>query len=314
LKTHEIWTVILEDNPTEWTLMTVCASLIRADEVPVAVLREGLSSERAAEYGAEKVWMLENRNDPAEMGRQLVALIRLAMPEAVMLSANPYSRIVAATAAARLRTGLAADCTGVSRRSDGLFVVTRPAMGNGLVADIICPDARPQMFTFCTANLPVQTRAHDVRAPETHRFPCPFQPDVRVRLLERNRIHDRPLTVSEIIVCGGLGIGSSEGFEVLKRLAYRLGGAVGASRAAVNAGLIPYEYQIGLTGQSVAPRLYIALGISGAIQHLVGMERSEVILAVNTDSKAPIFEHADYAVVADWRVFTEIILADHTKG
>jgi electron transfer flavoprotein alpha subunit len=78
--------------------------------------------------------------------------------------------------------------------------------------------------------------------------------------------------------------------------------------------LIPYEYQIGLTGQSVAPRLYIALGISGAIQHLVGMERSEVILAVNTDSKAPIFEHADYAVVADWRVFTEIILADHTKG
>lgn len=308
MKARDIWIVCFHNDFADWGLLAHCKSLCRSDETLAIVLGQGVSPETAAAHGANSVYLLDNAESPMVCGEQLAQMIHKSPPAAVFFCNDVYSRFAAASTAARLGAGLAADCTGIERRADGLFVMTRPAMGNGLMADIICPNVLPQMATVRMGSYPGVMIVENAAYPEVRRAEITACRQERVWLKDFCAIREKPLTAADVIVCGGLGIGSAQGFELLKCLAKRVGGSVGATRAAVNAGMAPYEYQIGLTGQTVAPKLYLALGVSGAVQHLVGMEHSGVIVAVNTDAKAPIIEYADYAVIVDWRSFAEDLL------
>jgi electron transfer flavoprotein alpha subunit len=185
--------------------------------------------------------------------------------------------------------------------------MTRPTFGRSLLADILCPTHRPQMATVCPGaylpDIPIVSRKSGLVIP----VEPPREPPDAV-LLQSIISGNQPLSAARRIVAGGKGIGSREGFRLLEQLAAAMGAAVGASRAAVNAGYAPYPQQIGLTGQTVRPCVYLAFGISGAVQHLVGMEKSDLIIAVNTDPRAPIFEYADYGIVGDWQETAEELL------
>ena len=213
----------------------------------------------------------------------------------ILAPATVQMRNIMPLLAGLLQAGLTADCTGLSMEN-GRLVQTRPAFGNSLMADIVTlsdiqlATVRPGTFRPCVGD-----DAHIVPQPETPKL--------------QNRVQDlgftefatgAPLSQAEIIVSGGLGVGSKEGFQKLSQLAKKLGGAVAASRAAVDAGFAPYHCQVGITGVTVCPKLYIAVGISGAVQHLSGMSGAEKVIAVNSDPKAPIFDYADYGFVGDW--------------
>lgn len=198
----------------------------------------------------------------------------------------------------KLDAGLTADCSLIDIDADGRLIQTRPAFGNSLVADIITLGSI-QMATVCphtyrrSAAKPVQTTR--IRESITDAVP-------RVHRLgfERYAV-TKPLSQADVILAAGRGIGSKEGFASLTQLAGELGAGIGASRGAVDAGYAPHACQIGLTGISVHPRVYVAVGISGAVQHLAGMSGSEIVIAVNSDRKAPIFSYSDIGIVSDWR-------------
>ncbi|HPL63162.1 MAG TPA: electron transfer flavoprotein subunit alpha/FixB family protein [Syntrophales bacterium] len=227
--------------------------------------------------------------------------MRRYRPEIFILGASSRGRDLAGSVATELYTGLTADCTGLDIDPDsGLLRQTRPAFGGNIMATIICPNRRPQMCT-------VRHRVFETPAPD---------PDRRGQIIEINpalgkepiasRVVDFIMEEGEvnladarIIVSGGRGVAGPEGFEPIRRLAEVLGGAVGASRSAVDAGWIPYAHQVGQTGRTVRPDLYIACGISGAIQHLAGMITARIIVAINKNPEAPIFGVADYGIVGD---------------
>jgi len=257
-------------------------------------------------YGADRVYLAD---DPALAdftddlyGGLLTALIREHRPEIVLCGATSLGRSFFPKVANALNTGLTADCTGLDiRDSDRLLLQTRPAFGGNIMAAILCPNRRPQMATVrpkvmrpgpClegrTGELVEVDPARYGLAPKT-RF-IEFIEDLS------EKVH---LAEADIIVAGGRGLGSAQGFDLLRELAELLGGAVGASRGAVDAEWISYAHQVGQTGKTVSPKLYIACGISGAVQHLVGMQSADVIVAVNNDPNAPIFEVADYGLVGD---------------
>ena len=204
--------------------------------------------------------------------------------------------------ACRLKTGLTADCTALDiDEESGNVAWTRPAFGGNLMATILCPDHRPQIGTVRPGvfkkSAPVALRAEIIR----EKLHVPAE-QIRTQLLKviqeaAGALVD--LESAEIIVSGGRGVGGPEGFEPIQALAKVLGATVGASRAAVDSGWIPHSHQVGQTGKTVGPKLYIACGISGAIQHLAGMSSSDVIVAINKDPDAPIFDIADYGVVGD---------------
>ena len=196
----------------------------------------------------------------------------------------------------QLGAGLTADCTHLSLAGAHLRQ-TRPAFGNSLIAEIDT-HSPIQMATIHPGTFPLRRQpvSNPVIIPE-----LPPQTGNRIRLLEQipfpvgSHLHQ-----AQIIIAGGLGVGSREGFAKLEQLAKKLGAAVAASRGAVDAGFVPYRCQVGMTGITVRPKIYIAVGISGAVQHLAGMTGSETVIAINTDPKAPIFDYADYGIVADW--------------
>ena len=204
--------------------------------------------------------------------------------------------------ACRLKTGLTADCTALDiDEESGNVAWTRPAFGGNLMATILCPDHRPQIGTIRPGVFKKGDSA-DGRAKVIREEIHMDKKDIRTRIVEliREMESDKvDLEGAEIIVSGGRGVGGPNGFGPVKELAKALGASVGASRAAVDAGWISYSHQVGQTGKTVAPRLYIACGISGAIQHLAGMSGSDVIVAINKDPDAPIFGAADYGVVGD---------------
>ena len=199
-----------------------------------------------------------------------------------------------------LGSGLTADCTGLDIDSNGFLVQTRPAFGGNIMAEILSGNNRPQMATVrhkVFKPLPVDgARKGDVTE-------CPLPGGIELNMLIKDFVKDVTqqvnLAEADIIVSGGRGLGSPESFKIIEQLSEVLGGAVGASRAAVDAGWIPYSHQVGQTGRTVCPKLYIACGISGAIQHLVGMQSSDVIVAINKDPNASIFQIADYGIVGD---------------
>ncbi len=306
-KQMEYWVLIERGTQAEYGLLSHCAGWCGAKEIAVALLRQGLAPETAHRCGARKIYLLEGDADPRQAAEQIVGIARELEPVAILCTADGFGRMTAAALAALLRTGLAADCTRIDKRSDGLLLMTRPTFGGNLMADIICPDTRPQMATVRPGIYLPEPCGEGIRETE----------EIRVAeagiardtcLLERIASDVRSLSSARVILAGGRGVGSMEGFSLLEKLALRLGAAVGASRAAVNAGYATYRQQIGLTGQTVRPDIYFAFGISGAVQHLVGMEYADLIIAVNSDPKAPIFEYANYGIVGDWRDNAEGLL------
>ena len=232
-------------------------------------------------------------------------LIDREKPDIVLCGATAAGRSFFPRVAALLGTGLTADCTGLDIDEDeGLLLQTRPAFGGNIMATIICPRHRPQMATVRPNVLPrmepAQRRDPEVVEVSTDAENLDSPVEILTGTIEDTGAEN--ISEADIIVAGGRGVGGGEGFDVIRQLADVLGGAVGASRAAVDAGWIPYVHQVGQTGTTVQPRIYIACGISGAVQHLVGMQSAETVIAINTDPGASIFENADYGLVGDLHV------------
>ena len=270
-------------------------------------------AKEAIAHGAEKVYIMESplfkqyRTDP--YARAAVDLIRKYKPEAVLFGATTQGRDFAGTVATTLEAGLTADCTGLDIDPETKYLKqTRPAFGGNIMATILdYPNYRPQMSTVRPKVFPMPAK-DDSRKGEIIRETLPMTEDqVRTKVLEFIKGTEAVnLVDAEIIISGGRGIGSGENFKVVRELAGVLAAAVGASRAAVDSGWIPYEHQVGQTGRTVRPRIYFACGISGSIQHQAGMKTSDIIVAINKDPEAPIFKIATYGIVGD--LFTVIPL------
>lgn len=259
----------------------------------------------AISFGADRVFWVDDETlafyTTSPYAGTLVNLVREYKPEIFLLGASTRGRDLAGSVASLLHTGLTADCTDLEiDPENGLLLQTRPAFGGNIMATIMCPDHRPQMATVRyrvfdkpAADLQRQGRIIPVKtAMNAERITA----HVVDSILEKDEVN---LADAHIIVAGGHGVGGPAGFEPLRQLADVLGGAVGASRSAVDAGWISYAHQVGQTGRTVRPDLYIACGISGQIQHLAGMKTSKVIVAINTNPDAPIFNVANYGIVGD---------------
>ena len=232
-------------------------------------------------------------------------------PEIILVGATHIGRDLAPCVSLRLHTGLTADCTKLEiDPTDNKLLQTRPAFGGNLMATIITPDHRPQMATVRPGVMDKAPRTPG-RTGETVKLETDIG-EIRQKVLEivKSVTETVSLTDAEVIVSGGGGLGGPSGFELIGKLASAFGGVVGASRAAVDAGWISKNHQVGQTGTTVKPKIYFACGISGAIQHLAGMQDSACIIAINKDETAPIFEVADYGIVGDlYTVIPEIIEA-----
>ena len=262
----------------------------------------------AIAYGAARVYLIDDpvlehyRTQPYLHG--MTRLVWKYRPEIVLLGATTTGRDLAGAVATSLRTGLTADCTGLTIDPQSkLLEQTRPAYGGNIMATILCEQQRPQMATVRPRVMPMPER-DDTRRGEILREPLGLiEDDIAVKLIEylpETRQEDQVrLEAAHVIVSGGRGLGGAKGFAMLRELAQLLHGVVAASRAAVDSGWMPQFYQVGQTGKTVRPKLYFACGISGAIQHLVGMQTSDVIIAINRDPSAPIFQMANYGIVGD---------------
>lgn len=267
------------------------------------------------EYGADNVFLADEKslgdfNDDL-YGELLIQMINEHKPEVVLCGATALGRSFLPKVANALNTGLTADCTGLDvRPEDRLLLQTRPAFGGNIMATILCPYRRPQMATVRPRVMKALKRERGRVGKLVEIKIDGRNIDRKTRVLESvTELTDSVnLGEAEIIVAGGRGMGSKNGFELIKKLADLLGGVVGASRGAVDSEWIGCQHQVGQTGKTVAPKVYIACGVSGAVQHLVGMQSSDVIIAINKDPNAPIFDVADYAIVGDAsKVLPELI-------
>ena len=297
-------------------------------EQVVAVLLggEGIENEvnRLYAYGADKVILVKD-----EMLKEFVtepytkavsAVCKAYDPEIVLFGASSIGRDVAPRVASRIKTGLVADCTGlrmcktereIAREQacgcvdpERALLMTRPTFGGNLMATLMCPRTKPQMATV-RPGVMKKIAKDKTRTGELIEFPVEFTAeDMNVEILEVVKADKKAvdLTEAKIIVSGGRGVGGPEGFGIIRELAAAIGGEVGSSRACVDAGWIEKDRQVGQTGKTVRPELYVACGISGAIQHLAGMENSNFILAINKNEAAPIFGVADLGIVGDLKV------------
>ena len=255
--------------------------------------------------GADTIYLAESpllaTYNPDAYAPVLVGLLRRQRPSIVLWGATDQGRDLAPRVAASLGTGLASNCTRVDLNDDDLLVMTRPVYGGKASCDVVCPQARPQMAVIQPGAMPAR-RPEAGREGQVVSVDVTISPDsLRLRLEEVISIPPSALDVTEaeMIVAGGRGVGSEEGFHLVEQLAHLTGATVAASRPVVDAGWAPHERQVGLSGKSVAPRLYIACGISGANHHVVGMRDSRAVVAIDQDPYAPIFQIADVKVVGD---------------
>jgi len=260
----------------------------------------------AAAYGADKVIVLEDECFAIYNTEVFTdAMLQLALrykPDTILFGATSTGRDLAPRVASRLKTGLTADCTELDIDiNTGNVQWTRPAFGGNLMAVIECPSTRPQMGTV-RPGVFKKGNFDEGHVSEIIRETVDRPPDGRakmVKLMADAAEEMVNLEEAEIIVSGGRGLGKPENFSLVRELANALGGVVGSSRAAVDAGWIPHAHQVGQTGKTVGPKLYVACGISGAIQHLAGMSSSDTIVAINKDPDAPIFGVAHYGIIGN---------------
>ncbi len=324
---RRFWVFIEQEDgkihPVAWELLGVARRLAaeikdELDKTGEEAIVEGVlvgdnvtaQAEEAFHHGADRVYVadapvfkhyLNNTYTAA-----LVSLVQKHHPEVFLIGATTLGRDLAGSVATTLRTGLTADCTqlqmGMARDSSKkLLLMTRPAFGGNVIATIICKNHLPQMAT-------VRPRVFTAPASEPGRKGEVIQETIPVtegmvnaQILEfiTNETARVKVEYADVIVSGGRGLGGPAGFSLVKELADELGGVVGSSRPCVDAGWISYDHQVGQTGKTVRPKLYIAVGISGAIQHKVGMQDSDFIIAINRDPHAPIFDIATVGIVGD---------------
>ena len=283
-------------------------ALARKCSLAAVVMGEGVEGlcSQAIGYGAELVYLMDApvlrhyRTQAYQSG--VCALVEKYRPEVILMGATGLGRDLAGVVATRLATGLTADCTGLSIDEKGNLMQTRPAFGGNIMATIVCDKFRPQMSTVRPHVMPMPSFDPAAKG-EIIRETVPVtEEDIRVkvlRILMDGGGSDVDISGADFIVSGGRGMMGKEHFAMLQELAQVLGGVVGASRSAVDAGWMPPDRQVGQTGKTVRPKVYIACGISGAIQHLVGMQDSDVVIAINRDPDAPIFQVASYGIVGD---------------
>ncbi len=277
---------------------------------------KNLADELAA-YGADKVIVVDDpelkeyRTEPYT--HAMASVINEYKPDIVLVGATAIGRDLGPRVSARVATGLTADCTVLEigdfpinpipnqEQKHNQLLMTRPAFGGNTIATIACPDNRPQMATVRPGVMQKIDRIDGAKA-EVIEFNPGFTPDNKyVEILEVVKSVKDTVDImdAKILVSGGRGVGSAENFKILQDLADVLGGTVSCSRAVVDSGWMERDYQVGQTGKTVRPNLYFAIGISGAIQHVAGMEESDIIIAINKDADAPIFDVADYGIVGD---------------
>lgn len=279
-----------------------------AEVCALLISRSGLAKEYQEAFknsGIDKIYVLEDERFAEYytefFSKAAVDAIREIQPEIFLIGATNQGRDLAPRISTALHTGLTADCTGLDINEKGQLAATRPTFGGQLMATILCKNLpqmatiRPKVFKPASENI--------VKKAEIITMPVNLDGlEKRVEILEFKKAIAQGLNdldSAEIIVAGGRGMKNAQGFELLKKFADELGGTVGATRLAVEMGLATHDMQVGQTGKTVSPKLYIACGISGAVQHTIGMSASEKIIAINSDKNAPIFEIADYGYVGD---------------
>lgn len=259
-----------------------------------------------AKYGADKIVLVDDPALETYMTEPYVhgmcEVINAHKPEIVLFGATAIGRDLAPRVSARLHTGLTADCTKLEIDPETKnLMMTRPAFGGNIMATILCPDHRPQMATVRPG---VMQKCENIEAAQVSVelfkiADMASHKDVEIIEIIKKTAGKMDIQDAKILISGGRGMGSPENFKLLEDLALAMGGTIASSRACVDAGWVEKDRQVGQTGKTVRPNLYIACGISGAIQHLAGMEESEIIIAINKDPGAPIFEVADYGIVGD---------------
>lgn len=276
----------------------------------------------ATEQGADRIIVVEGKEyehyTTDAYTDAMHYLVEKYGPTSILIGATNNGRDLGPRLSCRLKTGLTADCTNLAIDEEtGNVAWTRPAFGGNLMATIMCPDNRPQIGTvrpgvFKKAEADTGHKAEVIKE-DFHVAPERIRTELLESLKEvAGELVD--LEGAEIIVSGGRGVGGPDGFKPIKELADLLGGVVGASRAAVDAGWIDHSHQVGQTGKTVGPKIYIACGISGAIQHVAGMSSSKTIIAINKDETSPIFNVADYAVVGDLFEIIPVLIAEIKKA
>ena len=295
-----------------------------AEVCALLISRSGLAKEYQEAFknsGIDKIYALENERFAEYytefFSKAAVDAIREIQPEIFLIGATNQGRDLAPRISTALHTGLTADCTGLDINEKGQLAATRPTFGGQLMATILCKNLpqmatiRPKVFKPASENI--------VKNAEIITMPVNLDGlEKKVEILEFKKAIAQGLNdldSAEIIVAGGRGMKNAQGFELLKKFADELGGTVGATRLAVEMGLATHDMQVGQTGKTVSPKLYIACGISGAVQHTIGMSASEKIIAINSDKNAPIFEIADYGYVGDvFEVVPQLVELFRSEG
>lgn len=310
-------------HPVSWELLGVARRLAdqvkdEAEQTGESILVEGVLvghnvkhvAEEGLKYGADHIYVAdaevyEHYRNQAYCAA-LVTLVKKYQPEVFFIGATNLGRDLAGSVATSLGTGLTADCThlemGEVKGTTGkLLLATRPAFGGNIIATIVCRNHRPQMASVRPRVFPMPPVVTDIKGDISFEEVPLSEAEVGAKIVKliRNEAENAKIEYADVLVSGGRGVGGPEGFKLLKELADALGGVVASTRPCVDAGWITYDHQVGQTGKTVRPKLYIAAGISGAIQHKVGMQDSDFILAINRDPHAPIFEIATYGIVGD---------------
>ncbi len=310
-------------HPVTFELLTKGRELSDAlGEKLVSVMLGALKpseGETLTSYGADEILSLRAITSPGLSCEVLAELISRAVedekPAILLAGATAFGRTVMPLVAVKVKTGLTADCTQLTVDPDRrILLQTRPAFGGNILATIECADARPQMATVRPHVLKsVKKNGSESTQVVSKKYPVSVRRVTEIlRTAEEEDVLD--ISLADIIVAGGRGLGKAKGFELIEKLADRLGGVIGASRGAVDLGWISSTHQVGQTGHTVSPKLYIACGISGAVQHLAGMKSSNTIIAINEDPDAQIFKAADYGIVGDLYEVIPRILEEFDRG
>jgi electron transfer flavoprotein alpha subunit len=310
-----VWVVVEQYEgvtaKVSWELLGKGAELSEALGVQLTAViigcKIGHLCNEAFEHGADKAVILDAqvylnyRTQP--YSEAICHLIEKHRPEVILMGATAQGRDLAGAVATVVKTGLTADCTGLGIDDKRNLMQTRPAFGGNIMATIMCDRYRPQMATVRPHVMHMPLVQHGRKGEIICEAFAPREEDVLVKVLEvlndRDGKDQVDVAAAEVIVSGGRGLMNKENFSLLQELADELDGVVGASRSAVDAGWISHSRQVGQTGKTVRPKIYIACGISGAIQHMVGMQDSDVVIAINRDPEAPIFQVATYGIVGD---------------